>query len=228
MEEIDISEVLNYFKSKIPILILIIFLVCMIGSVYSLFFKTPLYKSSSTIVLASGESNSTSANAQIDVTLNQKLVGTYQEIVKSRTVVESVIKRLELKKSFEELTKQITVASVNETEIIKITVLDEKPDMAQKISKTVATTFSKEVSNIYNMKNVNILDEANLPNVPYNMNLTKEFIIYFAVGFAIGVGIIFMMFYFDKSIRTIEQIENKLKLPILGAVPLYSDSRGGK
>lgn len=226
MEEIDISELLSYIRSKIPFLILIIFLVCIGGCLYSIFLKTPLYQSSSTIVLASGDGSNNVTVAGAEVALNQKLVGTYQEIVKSRSVVESVIQSLDLNQNYEELLEKISVSSVDNTEIIKITVTEEKASDAKKITSSLASTFSKEIAKIYNMKNVNILDEASTPKTAYNMNLTKEFILYFAFGFILGMGIICIMFYFDKTIRSVEQVENKLGLPILGTVPVLSGKGG--
>ncbi|MDD3341515.1 MAG: Wzz/FepE/Etk N-terminal domain-containing protein [Bacilli bacterium] len=226
MEEIDIRELFSYLRSKMPILILIIFMTCIVGGIYSIYFKTPLYNSSSTIVLATTEANATAASAQVDVTVNQKLVGTYQEIVKSRSVLESVIKKLNLKQTYEELLEETSVTSVENTEIIKITVTNENPRDARDISLAVANTFSKEVGRIYSIKNINVLDEADIANEPYNINLTKEMIIYFALGFALGMGLLFIMFYFDKTIRSVEQVEMKLGLPILGKVPVYSGKDG--
>ena len=94
MEEIDISEVLLYFKSKVALIIVIALLIGILGNLYAMFLRVPVYKSSSTIVIASNDTNS--ANMQADITVNQKLVGTYKEIVKSRSVVEQVIKEFAL------------------------------------------------------------------------------------------------------------------------------------
>lgn len=225
MEEIDLKEMFKYFKSKIYIIVLVTFLILALGTCYSLFVKKPKYTSSSTIVLASSESGST-ANMQVEVALNQKLVGTYREIVKSRSVLERVIEDLDLKYRYEELSNKVGVSSVADTEIIKISVVDENPKTAQKIARSVSSTFAKEVSNIYNMKNINVLDDANLPAKASNMSFLKECIIYFMIGLVLSFGIIFVIFYFDNTLKSIDQVENRLKLPILGTIPLYS--KGGK
>ena len=122
MEEIDLTELLSYFKSKLWLVIGIVFLILLLGNLYSVFLKTPIYKSSSTIVIAS---NNSSNNIQTDITVNQKLVGTYKEIVKSRSVVEEVIKELELDYSYGELYNNIFVESVTDTEILKISVTNK-------------------------------------------------------------------------------------------------------
>lgn len=226
MEEIDLKELLLYFKSKLYMIILITFFIVALGMCYSIVFKKPVYTSSSTIVLASSDSNGSASSAQIDVAVNQKLVGTYREIVKSRSILESVIDSLDLNYTYEQLSSKVSVSSITDTEIIKISVTDGDPKQAKSIARSVASTFSKEISNIYKMKNVNILDEANLPSKASNMSFIKECILYFCIGVILSMVVLLIQFYFDTSIKSVEQVEAKLKLPIIGTVPLYS--KGGK
>lgn len=96
---------------------------------------------------------------------------------------------------------------------------------SQNINVT-ANFFSKEVVKLYNMNNVNVLDEANEANEPYNINIPKQVIIYFFIGIIIALSILFIIFYFDRTIKSVEQVEQKIKLPILGGVEEYK--KGGK
>ncbi len=222
MEEIDISEVLLYFKSKVALIIGIILLIVILGNLYAMFLRVPVYKSSSTIVIASNDTNS--ANMQADITVNQKLVGTYKEIVTSRSVVEQVIKDLDLKYSYEELSSNILVEAVQNTEVLKISVLDKNAELAPKITSMLSEVFKEEVMEIYNLKNVKVLDSASTPTGADNVNFVKDEIIYFGLGMIASFMLVFIMFYFDKNIRSVEQVESRLGLPILGTIPVY----GGK
>ena len=222
MEEIDISEVLLYFKSKVALIIGIALLIVILGNLYAMFLRVPVYKSSSTIVIASNDTNS--ANMQADITVNQKLVGTYKEIVKSRSVVEQVIKDLDLKYSYEELSSNILVEAVQNTEVLKISVLDKNAEQAKKITSMLSEVFKEEVMEIYNLKNVKVLDSASTPTGADNVNFVKDEIIYFGLGMIASFMLVFIMFYFDKNIRSVVQVESRLGLPILGTIPVY----GGK
>ena len=222
MEEIDISEVLLYFKSKVALIIGIALLIVILGNLYAMFLRVPVYKSSSTIVIASNDTNS--ANMQADITVNQKLVGTYKEIVKSRSVVEQVIKDLDLKYSYEELSSNILVEAVQNTEVLKISVLDKNAEQAKKITSMLSEVFKEEVMEIYNLKNVKVLDSASTPTGADNVNFVKDEIIYFGLGMIASFMLVFIMFYFDKNIGSVEQVESRLGLPILGTIPVY----GGK
>ena len=222
MEEIDISEVLLYFKSKVALIIGITLLIVILGNLYAMILRVPVYKSSSTIVIASNDTNS--ANMQADITVNQKLVGTYKEIVTSRSVVEQVIKDLDLKYSYEELSSNILVEAVQNTEVLKISVLDKNAELAPKITSMLSEVFKEEVMEIYNLKNVKVLDSASTPTGADNVNFVKDEIIYFGLGMIASFMLVFIMSYFDKNIRSVEQVESRLGLPILGTIPVY----GGK
>lgn len=226
MEEIDLKELFEFIKKKIGLLITITVVICLLGCIYGLFIQKPMYKSYTTIILGGNETTASQTITQSDITLNKNLVDTYAEIVKSRRVLEQVIAELDLEETYEELSNKISVSSVNNTEIIKITVVDSNPIEAKNVANVTANFFSKEVVKLYNMNNVNVLDEANEANEPYNINIPKQVIIYFFIGIIIALSILFIIFYFDRTIKSVEQVEQKIKLPILGGVEEYK--KGGK
>lgn len=226
MEEIDLKELFEFIKKKIGLLITITVVICLLGCIYGLFIQKPMYKSYTTIILGGNETTASQTITQSDITLNKNLVDTYAEIVKSRRVLEQVISELDLEETYEESSNKISVSSVNNTEIIKITVADSNPIEAKNVANVTANFFSKEVVKLYNMNNVNVLDEANEANEPYNINIPKQVIIYFFIGIIIALSILFIIFYFDRTIKSVEQVEQKIKLPILGGVEEYK--KGGK
>lgn len=213
MEEIDIRELLAFYKSKISTFLIINILVCLIGCLYAFILQKPMYNSYTKVIL-SGENTIT----QTELTLNKNLVDTYAEIVKSRKVLSQVIEELSLDISYETLVNKLSVTSVNNTEIIKITASYNDPVLAKDIANTSAKYFIKEVESQYKMKNINVLDEAIINETPYNINILKQLIIYFMIGFILAFGILFVVYYFDRTIKSVEQVEQKIKLPILGSV----------
>lgn len=224
MEEIDLKELFEFLVEKVKLIIFVIIGVCILGCCYGLFLQTPKYQSYTTVILGGNEAGSTSGSLTYnDITLNKNLVGTYSEIVKSRRVLDQVIAELNLELSYESLASKISVGSVNQTEIIKITVTDEEPVTAKNIANVTANYFTKEIVVLYNMNNVNILDEAIASESPSNINFVKQLILYLAVGLVLGLGIAFVIFYFDRTIKSVEQVEQKIQLPILGSVQKFGN-----
>ena len=217
MEEIDLKELFTFVKSKIGLLITITASICILGCVYGLFIQKPMYQSYTTVILSSNEGTIN----QNDLNLYKNLVNTYAEIVKSRRVLEQVIEELELEIKYQELSNKISVSAVNNTEIIRITVEDEDAIKAKNIANITSNYFSEEVEELMGINNVKILDEAIESENPYNINVVKQIILYFMAGLVLGTGILFLIFYFDRTVKSIEQVEQKIKLPILGGVQEY-------
>lgn len=227
MEEIDLKELFEFLKGKIALIISITAVACIIGCCYALFIQKPKYQSYTTIILGSSDSTAqTGGITQNEVTLNKNLVDTYAEVVKSRRVLDQVITELQLDTTYENLSSKISVSAVNDTEIIKISVSDKDAVRAKNIANVTANYFTKEVVVLYNMNNVNVLDEAIVSNKPYNINFIKQIAIYLIIGLVLSFGIAFIIFYFDRTIKSKEQVEQKIKLPILGTVQVYN--KGGK
>ncbi len=217
METIDIKEMLNYFKNKISLIILITLLIGIVGCLYGIFIEVPLYKSSSTIVLVSDNSELT----YNEVSLNKNLVSTYAEIVKSKRILNQVKNNLNLDYSYGDLYNKIEVSSVTNTEIIKITVTDTNKKNAKKIANETAKVFEDEIPELYSISNVNILDEAEEATTASNINIPKQTILFLMVGLVLGLGLVFVLYYFDRTVKSAEQIETKINLPVLGTVQDY-------
>lgn len=225
MEEINIKDLFNFFISKIKIIGIIVGLFVILGVLYVKFLQVPMYHSATTLILVSDNNNNNSAAMQSDINLNKNLVSTYSEIVKSRTVLKQVKKELKLDMSIKELSKQIEVTSVENTEIIRIEVSDEDNKLAQKIAEEVAKTFMNEVKDIYNLTNITIIDKASLEKKPYNVSMIKQVGLFGISGLVIGSIVVFLIFYFDTSIKSSKDIEEKLGLPVIGNVTLIEKKK---
>jgi len=217
MEEIDLKELWDYFKGKVMWVLIAIILFVAIGNIYTILRRVPMYRSSTTIVLVS-ENRTESYNTN-ELQLNKNLVSTYSEIIKSRKVLEPVIQNLNLDYSYGDLKNNVTVSSVTNTEIIRISVGDKDPNTATKIANEIANVFATEIQQIYKLNNVSVVDKAVADLNPYNVNFIKDNLIYVAAALVLSCGIIFICFYFDTTIKTSEEIENKLGLTVIGIVP---------
>ena len=232
MEEINIKELLAYYKTRILYIILITLLVLVVGFFYKVLVEKPKYESKTTLILAgfnnSSKKDDEDAIDNNELMINQKLVTTYQQITKSEKVLSKVIKKLNLNYEVESLAKRVSVASVTDTEIIRITVVDENPKYAYEIATEIADVFSDEVKEIYNVSNVSVLDAARMPTRRSNMGMVKSFILFSLVGLVLGFGFVTVLYYFDTTIKTVEQIEGKFDVPILGSVPDYNETKSLK
>ena len=215
MEEINLRDLLSYFKKHLILFIVVVLFVVSAGTIYSVFILKPEYKSQATVILSSDKSKNT---VQSEINANKNLIDTYTEVVKSHRVLDRVKSEMQIEDTYEQLVKKVTVASLKDTEIISISVVDLNKNHSYSLANKIADTFTDEIGQIYNDKSVNVLDRAVEPQKPYNVDIVKQEAIYAAAGIVLTTAVIFLMFYFDRTIKTTEQIEQLFKLPIYGKV----------
>lgn len=218
MEEINLKELFEYFKERILIVFTIILVVLIIGCVYSVFFKTPMYQSNSTIILVNDDGSTDSVTSS-DIQLGKSLATTYSDIITSRRILEPVINNLSLDYSYEKLKGLVTISNDGKTEIIKIYVKNSDAGLAATIANEIVKVFNEEIKNIYKLQNVSVVDKAIESTTAYNINVVKDVVIYLAVGIVLAIATVFIVFYFDTTIKSAEEVENKLGLPVFGIVP---------
>ena len=219
MEEIDIKDFLGYLK-KYLIPMIVVALIATGGSIfYNLAIKTPMYKTSTTVVLAQQTSDKTTSSVTLnDISINQKLVATYTEIVKSKLVLEQVIDDLKLDTTAEKLAKHVTVTAIEDTEILKITVEDGNRIAAAQIANKIADVFTKEIVNIYQLNNVSVIDVAQVNDKQSNNTTVRDAAIAMLLSVFGVSAIAFIIYYFDDSIKYSEDLEKKIGLPIAGKI----------
>lgn len=233
MEELDLKELLMLFWNKKIKILLIVVIFALIGIIYTIGFVTPMYTSSTTLVLATSENSSSQSSNTItatDITLNSKLVSTYSELVKSKNVIRRVISNLGININEGNLKKNITVSSVKDTELIEISVTNENATNSSKIANEIAKVFTEKVSEIYNINNVHVVDEAEVSSIPSNVNHIKDIIIFTFIGMIVAIIYVLVVNILDTTIKTAEEVEKEFKIPVLATIPMYNfeNEKGGK
>ncbi|MCR5223934.1 MAG: polysaccharide biosynthesis tyrosine autokinase [Bacilli bacterium] len=220
MEEIDIKEFFKYLLKHLLLVILIPILLVGCVVLYDSSLKTPMYSTYSTLVLVASSSTDTTNSTlnNNDVTLNQKLVATYREFIKSKLVLEQVIDKLNLNMNVEQLSKHVKVEAITDTVIIKITVENADPNTTQAITNAIASVFSKEVVDKFEIDNVAIIDTAAYPEKVSNDTLVRDIILAVAVGLIGTTGILFVIYYFDDTVKYHENLEFEADIPVIGKI----------
>ena len=233
MEELDLKELFGIFWAKKVHIILLILIFIVIGFIYSYIFLVPEYQSITQILLAKSNATTQDGTTQgmttSQVTLNQQLVSTYSELVKSESVLTQVKDNLKIDKSIEELRKNITVSTKDDTEIIQISVVDEDAEMAKNIANEVANVFIEQIAKgYYAMDNVYVVDEAKVEEEPYNINHLKDLAIFGAIGFVVACVYVLIANMLDTTVKSKEEIEKKLGLTVLTTIPVCENTSKNK
>ena len=226
MEEIDVKELLKTIWNRKLIIIIVALIFAIIAAIYSFKIQKPKYQANTTVVLtkAGNTENSADAVTSTDVTMNQDLVATYSEIIKSNSVLGQVIDNLQIEGLTEnDLRQNVTVEAVEETEVIRITVVNENAENAARIANEIGKVFSEKIVDMYKINNVYTLDVAEIPEEPYNINPKKYILIAFALGIILSCGICVVISLFDNTVKSSSKIEEVLNTPVIAQINYYSD-----
>ena len=187
----------------------------------------PKYTSFTKLVLVQAESTKESSQTSesittTDITLNSKLVSTYTDVIKSKSVLRQVISNLDINPDLEEkIRKNIKVKSVSGAEIIEIYVTDEDAKLAANLANEITKVFIDKVSDMYKLNNVYILDGAEVTIEPSNINHAKDIAIFAFAGIIFAFAFSFIVSILDTTVKTAEDIEKKIKTPVLASIPKY-------
>ena len=98
-EVIDLREYLSIIKKKWFIMAILCVVCVAASAVYSFFIAKPVYQAETTLIVKTEKTEGTNSLSNDQVMVSQKLALTYGEIIKSRKVLDEVIKNLHLKES---------------------------------------------------------------------------------------------------------------------------------
>ncbi|ODG93160.1 capsular biosynthesis protein [Gottfriedia luciferensis] len=217
-ETISLQELFGVIKKRLIMIISITVVATVVTGVISFLFLTPIYQSSTQLLVNQKETKDSSIYQNNQVQTNVQLINTYNVVIKSPAILDEVINQLNLDYTVAELTKNITVTSETNSQVFTVTVQDPNPEQAQAIVNTIASVFQEKIKTIMSVNNVTVLAKADLSENPIKPNKKLNVAIGFVVGLMISVGIAFLLEFLDNTVKTEKQLEELLELPILGVI----------
>lgn len=224
-EVIDLTEILSAVRQHLLELIFVTLVAALVGFTVSKFLMTPKYDSSALMIV------NTRQDVNANVTSDQinsatKLVSTYSIIIKSDTVLQQVIDNLGLNLTYAQLNKRVTVAAVDGTQVMKITVQSDSPEWARQVCEQIITVAPDVIKEAVEAGSVKVISNASLATDPVSPNIKKNTMLAAAVGFVLVIGIIVLQVLLDNKINTEEDVTKYLDMTVLGVIPQYD--QGGK
>ncbi len=216
--EIDLREIFGMLRKRWLMITSITLIAAILAAGVSFFVLKPQYEASTTMIV-SYKQNQEALMDYNQLQMSQKLATTYSQIIKSNRIADKVIKKLDLDLSSKDLNSKISVSQVETTEIFKITVKDNDPELAALIANTEAEIFKQEINDMMKVDSVSTIDVAKVPESPVAPNKVMNIAIATVLGMMVSVGLVFVLEFLDRTYKTPSDIERHLGLPILGAIP---------
>ena len=219
--EIDMVGLLHYLAGKTGYIIVTVLAFAVLALAVTTFCMTPLYTSTTKMYVLNRQTNEgvTSSDLQSSTYLTKD----YMELIKSRTVIETVIADLNLDSTYEEVLGQINVSAASDTRVIAISVTDKDPYKARDIANAVRSAAAAHIQSVMNTEAVTVVDEANIPTKKSSPSTMKNVVIAGGSGLILALAVCVVLFLMNDKVTTVEDVERYLGLSVLASMPLEEE-----
>lgn len=213
----DFTKIWEIIKKNWKLLVLLPIVFLLISLVYTFFIASPKYEASTQVLVNEKEKDKDMMAQQVQS--NIQLVNTYSEILKSPRILDEVAKKHK-EYSASQLNKMVSVNTEAESQILNLSVRANSEKKSEKITNDVAKVFKKQIPDIMNVDNVTVLSSADGTATKVSPKTTANIVGSLLLGLIIAAIIVALKEVFDKRIRTEEDVEKELEIPVLGSIPM--------
>lgn len=223
--EIDLREIFYALKAKILLILMVALIGACVAAAYTQFLMTPIYSSTSSMLVLSKETTLTSL---ADLQLGASLTSDYTVLIKSTPVLEQVIENLNLDMTTEQLRDTVTINNPADTRILEITVNNADSSLAKDIVDEIANVSSSYIGDKMEVIPPKIIEVGKIATVRTSPSVKKNTALGFLLGFVACAAVVVIFAVMDDTIKTEEDIEKYLGVSVLAKVPDRKDFVNGK
>ena len=217
-QEIDLLELIQLLLTKWYVIVSVTLAVVAITAMYSFVILDDTYTSTTSMLVLVERDESITAG---DFAFGQRLVDTYSQLAQSDEVLTRVMNQTNLGLTERQIRDMMTINGVRDTIVIQLSVESESPETAALLANTIAEVMQDVSTRFQGFDNIEILDVARVPLTPSGPNRLLFMAIGVVLGGMLGVFTVFVIEFLDRTIKKPKDIENKLKLRVIGVVPDY-------
>ena len=215
--EIDLLELFSYYMTKIWWILGAFLLGALIAGLVTHFLITPKYTATAKMYMVS--SSSQSVVDLTDLNIGQTISSDYVELLKTRPIVEGVIKEQDLDYTYNELVNMLSMSVIADTRIIQINATSEDGEEAMNIANALAEKGVTELPKLMDAPEPHIAEYAIVPVNKSSPSLTKNTMIGALLALIIMLAWFTIRFMMDDTFKTAEDIEKEFGVMPLTVIP---------
>jgi len=216
-KEINLLEILGAIWQRKAVLILLAIIIGALAFVKVNYFTEDMYTSRGTLYVSNISSDAnTNKLSQSDIMSSRELSETYKEILNTRSFLNEVATVVGDKYSWAEIKSMLTISSINETELLSISVVSKDPKDSYSIAQAILEKAPGKLISVFSSGQVTVVDEAVYQKEPIDKGVFKYTALGALAGVVLGVIIVFLFHFFDNKVHKSDDIAKRYKVSILG------------
>nr|WP_316614379.1 Wzz/FepE/Etk N-terminal domain-containing protein [uncultured Ruminococcus sp.] len=229
-KQITITDLLNIFLQHIKLIIIVTLLGGLLAFLYVSYFVTPMYSTSSLILVQNGNSfgdiNATNKNTTVgdekvntnDITSSQMLANTCSTLFTVDPDMKSIISGA-----------SVSISVVENSYFLRITSTSSDPHTAANIANLVANTAPQVFKKYFgDAGKVDLVEEAGVPSSPSSPNKMRYVLIGLLVGLVVSLGISFLLEIIDTTIKPGDDLYKMYDIPVFAEIVDFETEGRGK
>lgn len=214
-------ELLGLMKKHLKLIIgLPVVCAALIGAYAFVVMPNEYTATSSMYVLANqGE---TATNLSADLSASQMVANDITTILKSDRAQKAAADELGLKdlKDFE-----VAVSSQTTSRVIELSVTGSKPEQVANVANSITNNVATISREVMEADTVRIIDPASAPVAPSGPSRPLYIAVAFLAGLFMAVAIVVLEDMLNTKVRSAEDVEEILGIPVIGRVPAVKGGR---
>ena len=168
------------------------------------------------ILSKTGEGANEQALTQSDMNASQQIANDIAVLASSDKVKKNTARALGME-SLEGYKIEVKSASTNR--VISLSVTGQDPKASALIANELGRQLSATATEIMELKAVNVVDEASIPDSPSGPKRVQYTVVAAIVGAILAMMVIIARELFNVTFRSSEDVEEALGLPVIGRLP---------
>jgi len=218
MRELTLRDIFKAVLDRIVFVAIVPFVAVLLTAYISWNVLPPIYTATTTMYVLNRASED--AISYTDINTSTLLVSDYQALASSNRVKDGAAELIGL----DDLDDyEISISLQSSTRLISVSVEGRDPAMTANVANAIATKLSECIIDVMKVENISMIDVATPPDRPSGPPATRNTILAGLIGLIASVGIVTFAEALNTKIRTAEDVEKILNLPVLTQVPTLID-----
>ena len=218
---VDLMQLVRYLTKKLWIMAIVVAITAVCGFVSHKLFTKPQYTASTRAYLLYRVNENYVSYSDLQTAM--QLLCDYQVLATGQNVTQKVIEQLDLDMTPAQMASKINITISENTRVVDIHVTDGDPERATAIANAIREISAQQVPGIMGVDAVNTVYPAEVPTAPSGRTAFQTVILFAAVGLLLSVAAFVVIFVVDDTLRTEEDVEKRLGLNVLGAIPFSQE-----
>jgi capsular polysaccharide biosynthesis protein len=223
-EKTDLKKFFGIINRRKWTVIITLFCVLTLTACVSFYLIKPTYEATENIVVGKFKKEEGYYGETQEVYM---LLASTKDFIKSPTVLNAVQKELNFKDK--KLDEKIVVQNNKDSQIISVIVRDHDPERTKLIAETIVKTTVDKMKALFEISDLKVLTASEGSSEVERVGSTAlNIAIGGLIGLFMGIGLAMIREYLDDSIKSMNEIEEVLGLPVLGSINLKNDMKRKK